>query len=317
MPASCANALRPTTALLGGGKTPVRCDSNWLVRKISRVLTLVRNETDRGRTRPAITTSSSEALPARSPMPFTVHSTCVAPAASARHALPHGAEHRAVLDGQRVAHRVRQVDRGGAFCDRRPDHPAEKVELGSARVFRRKLDVVGEAPGAPDRDARALQALVAVDPQLVLEVDVRRRDEHVDARPRRGRERLSRQVDVAVVTARQRRECGAAHLLRHGAHAAEVPVRRRGEPRLDHVHSERVQLAREAELLLRGHRVARGLLSVAQRGVEDPHDVLFHGGSSWVKQSAANLWDPRRWLDSDDYSIAYSIATLARAADPS
>ena len=238
-------------------------------------------------------------------------------AAGVRHALPHGAEHRAVLDRQRVAHRVGQVDGGGAFRDRRFDHPAEKVELGSARVFRRELDVVGEAPGATDRGARALQALVAVDPQLVLEVDVRRRDEHVDARPRRGRERLSRQVDVAVVTARQRRECGAAHLLRHRAHAAEVPVRGRGEPRLDHVHSERVQLAREAELLLRGHRVARGLLSVAQRGVEDPHDVLFHGGSSWVKQSAANLWGPRRWLDSDDYSIAYSIATLARAADPS
>src|SRR2546426_2263740 len=83
MPASCAKALRPTTALLGGGKTPVRCDSSWLVRKISRALTLVRNETDRGRTRPAITISSSEALPARSPMPFTVHSTWVAPAATA------------------------------------------------------------------------------------------------------------------------------------------------------------------------------------------------------------------------------------------
>src|SRR3989475_1385659 len=83
MPASCANALRPTTALLGGGKTPVRCESSWLVRKISRVLTLVRNETDWGRTRPAITISSSEALPARSPMPFTVHSTWVTPAATA------------------------------------------------------------------------------------------------------------------------------------------------------------------------------------------------------------------------------------------
>src|SRR5436309_729687 len=217
MPASCANALRPTTALLGGGKTPVRCDSSWLVRKISRVLTLVRNETDRGRTRPAITTSSSEALPARSPMPFTVHSTWVAPASTAA-------------------------------------------------------------------------------------------SEFATASPR-----SSWQWQLRAT----RRACGAAHLLRHGAHAAEVPVRRRGEPRLDHVHSERVQLAREAELLLRGHRVARGLLSVAQRGVEDPHDVLFHGGSSWVKQSAANLWGPRRWLDSDDYSIAYSIATLARAADPS
>src|SRR2546428_3895262 len=75
MPASCANALRPTTALLGGGKTPGRCDSSWLVRKISRVLTLVRNETDWGRTRPAITISSSEALPARSPMRSEEHTS--------------------------------------------------------------------------------------------------------------------------------------------------------------------------------------------------------------------------------------------------
>src|SRR2546428_542910 len=237
MPASCANALRPTTALLGGGKTPVRCDSSWLVRKISRVLTLVRNETDRGRTRPAITTSSSEALPARSPMPFTVHSTWVAPASTA----------------------------------------ASEFATASPRSsWQWQLRATPRAAGTRSRPA-----------------------------------------DGGVVPARRRRECGAAHLLRPRARAGEAPVRGRGEPRLDHVHSERVQLAREAELLLRGHRVARGLLSVAQRGVEDPHDVLFHGGSSWVKQSAANLWGPRRWLDSDDYSIAYSIATLARAADPS
>src|SRR2546427_677919 len=210
MPASCANALRPTTALLGGGKTPVRCDSSWLVRKISRVLTLVRNETDRGRTRPAITTSSSEALPARSPMPFTVHSTWVAPASTA----------------------------------------ASEFATASPRSsWQWQLRATPRASGTRSRTARP-----------------------------------SRQVDVAVVPARPRRECGAAPLPRHRAHAAEVPVGGRGDPRLDHVHSERVQLAREAELLLRGHRVARGLLSVAQRGVEDPHDVLFHGGSSWVKQ---------------------------------
>ena len=35
------------------------------------------------RVRIAMTTSSSEALPARSPMPFTAHSTCVAPARTA------------------------------------------------------------------------------------------------------------------------------------------------------------------------------------------------------------------------------------------
>ena len=38
---------------------------------------------DASRTRSAITISSSAALPARSPMPFTVHSTCPTPASTA------------------------------------------------------------------------------------------------------------------------------------------------------------------------------------------------------------------------------------------
>src|SRR5439155_820691 len=80
MPASWANALRPTIALLGCGNTPVTWDSSRLVRYSSRVSTLHRNAATCGRTWLAITISSSAALPARSPIPFTVHSTCPVPA---------------------------------------------------------------------------------------------------------------------------------------------------------------------------------------------------------------------------------------------
>src|SRR3989442_1230844 len=83
IPASLAKALRPTIALLGWGNTPVTCDSSRLVRYSSRVSTLQRNEATCGRTWLAITISSSAALPARSPIPFTVHSICPAPAAIA------------------------------------------------------------------------------------------------------------------------------------------------------------------------------------------------------------------------------------------
>src|SRR5207249_3501393 len=84
MPASCANALRPTTALFGWGKTPMTWDRSWLVRKISFAFTPHLNATACERTRPAITISSSAALPARSPMPLIVHSTWPAPGAMDR-----------------------------------------------------------------------------------------------------------------------------------------------------------------------------------------------------------------------------------------
>ena len=75
--------MRPTIALFGCGKLPISCDSSLLVRTISRGFTRVWNEATCGRTRATITISSSAALPARSPMPLTVHSTCPAPASIA------------------------------------------------------------------------------------------------------------------------------------------------------------------------------------------------------------------------------------------
>ena len=80
MPASCAKAFSPTMALFGWTRTPVIDDSRRDDLKISSVRTWVSVSKKSRRVLSAITISSSEALPARSPMPLIVHSTCRAPA---------------------------------------------------------------------------------------------------------------------------------------------------------------------------------------------------------------------------------------------
>ena len=80
MPASWAKAFRPTIALLGCGQTPVMLASMALVGLRSSLRTPVEKPRSSPRTFTAITNSSSEALPARSPMPLIVHSTWRAPA---------------------------------------------------------------------------------------------------------------------------------------------------------------------------------------------------------------------------------------------
>ena len=119
-----------------------------------------------------MTTSSSEQLPARSPMPLIVHSICPAPASTAgqavghgqaqvvvavdadhglvdvRHALAERADHVGHVGGRGVADRVGDVDRGGAGVDGRLDHLAEEVGLGAGGVFGRELDV-GAVAGRP------------------------------------------------------------------------------------------------------------------------------------------------------------------------
>src|SRR6202162_3835785 len=83
MPASCAKAFAPTTALLGATSAPVisvsmRLDGN----KCSRRMLVVTPKLSL-RTASATAISSSAAFPARSPMPLTVHSICRTPARTA------------------------------------------------------------------------------------------------------------------------------------------------------------------------------------------------------------------------------------------
>jgi hypothetical protein len=109
--------------------------------------------------------------------------------------------------------------------------------------------------------------------ELVLQVDVRRRDEDVDARPLRALDRLDRAVDVLLARARQREDDRARDGLGDLAHGLEVALRRRREAGLDHVDAQVLELARDDQLLLHVHRGARGLLPVAEGGVEDLYPV--------------------------------------------
>ncbi len=83
MPASWANALAPTIALLGCTPMPVSSASNRDEAVSSGVWTMVSSPRTCRRVRSNMTISSSDALPARSPMPLTVHSTWPAPATRA------------------------------------------------------------------------------------------------------------------------------------------------------------------------------------------------------------------------------------------
>src|SRR5438034_1201938 len=153
----------------------------------------------------AITTSSIDVLPARSPMPFTVHSTCRAP-----------------------------------FCT-------------AASEF---------ATAMP----RSLW-------QWALQMDVGGGDEDVDPGPPGLLHRLEGAVDVLLARAGEREDDRLRDHLRDAPDGLEVALRGGGEPRLDHVHAQVLELARDRELLLHVHGGAGRLLPVAQGRVEDLYPV--------------------------------------------
>ena len=67
--------MRPTTALFGWTTYPVSRDTIRELRASSWVTTPVWSPMSASRVRSSITISSSEALPARSPIPLIAHST--------------------------------------------------------------------------------------------------------------------------------------------------------------------------------------------------------------------------------------------------
>ncbi len=79
MPDSCENALAPTIALFGCTGNPVIDDTSFDAGTICVVSTRVVHGNTSRRVFTVITISSSAAFPARSPSPFTVHSTWRAP----------------------------------------------------------------------------------------------------------------------------------------------------------------------------------------------------------------------------------------------
>ena len=217
-----------------------------------------------------------------------VTSTCRAPACTAASVLAvdrdrrlaaeeadHPTDERPELRRDGVPDRVRDVDRGRAGLDDRLVDPEQEVRVRPRRVLGAELDLDVPPEGLPpERDPadRLRERRLAIDAELVLEMDVTRGDEDVQVRPLRDLDRLDRALRVPVTTTRERRDRDPApRLLRDPPHGLEVAVRGGREARLDHVDLEARQLSRDLQLLGRGQAGAGRLLAVAQGRVEDAH----------------------------------------------
>src|SRR5712692_8372432 len=173
---------------------------------------------------------------------------------------------------------VGNVDGGRAFLDRRLEHAAQEVELRARAVLGRELDVRAGFPGVAHREPCRLEHLLGRHPELLLHVQRAGGDEGMDAPGSfRVLQRVDAALDVAVVRAAQAADRRLPDGLRDRAHRLEVPVRGRGEARLDHIDAHALQRPRDAQLLVPRHGRARALLAVAHGGVENDESVVAHG----------------------------------------
>ena len=86
-------------------------------------------------------------------------------------------------------------------------------------------------------------------------------------------QRAGRHLDVFRFGAGERGDARLAHGLRNGRDGREVALRGHGEACLDDVHAQIFKGMSHGELFLGGHAAARGLLAVAQGGVEKDYMV--------------------------------------------
>ena len=188
----------------------------------------------------------------------------------------HSTWRQVVTDG------IGDIHRTGSGVDDRFQHPAEKIQLGTARVLGRELDIVGVLARPPDRLDGLLHHLVRLHAQFLFHMNGRGGDEGVDTRRARLFQRLTGAVDVALQGARQSAYGGILHRPRNCLHGLEIAGTGNREAGLDNVDPHALQRPGDAHLLVFGHGCAGALLAVAQGGVEydqtiAAHDLLHRG----------------------------------------
>ena len=196
-----------------------------------------------------------------------------APLVDGRDALANFAKHLRVLFGSRIADGVWHIDGGGAGLDCHAHHLDQKIAIGAGGVFGRELDVFDVLERQADGFARQVQRLLASDLELVLEMQVARCQEDVDARAVGKLQGAGGHLDIFRLGASQRRDARLANSLGDGGDGREVALGCHGETGLDDVHAQVFEGMGHGELFLRGHAAARRLLAVAQRGVEEEYVI--------------------------------------------
>ncbi len=113
--------------------------------------------------------------------------------------------------------------------------------------------------------------------------------EDVDARAGRILDGLPGAVDVLGVAAGQAADDGALDLAGDGLDRLEIAGRGDGEAGLDDVDAQLLEGVGHLELLGQVHAGARGLLAVAQGGVEDDEALVGHVEDSGNEKSPGLL----------------------------
>ena len=167
------------------------------------------------------------------------------------HPFPNVPEHGSVLGRRRVADRVRQIDRAGPFLDCGFHYPAEKVRVCATGVLGGELHVIGVLACPANRLACHLENRRSSGAKLLADMQVRSGHENVNAASDRVAQRLARQLDVPLGTARQRRDHWASDLAGDLPYAAIVALRCSRKSGFDDVDAERIELTGHPELLLR------------------------------------------------------------------
>ena len=291
MPLSCANAFRPTMALLycrnhlgGAGQhraldvAPVRHDigagldrhHDFFQRGVARPLP---DAVDGGLNLTRATLDARQRVgDGETQIVMAVHREDRF--IRVRHPLANGDEHPPVFVRHRIADGVRQVDGGGARRDRGLHAFAQIINRSAGRVHRRPFDILDQVASLLHRGGDDLQHLRLALAHLMRQMDRRRGNEGMDAAPTRVSHGFAGAGDIAGNGARQTcddRVPGVSGDLRD---RFEITDRSDREAGFDDIDSHVVEHLGDFDLLLEGHGGAGALLAVAQRGVENNDAVL-------------------------------------------
>ena len=196
-----------------------------------------------------------------------------------RHPLTQGADQVAELVRDVVTDRIRDVQGARPGVDHGLEHPAQEIDLRTARILRREFHVVRVAARPFHGVHGLLHDLIRRHLQLHLHVDRGGGDEGVNARRGGPGQGLAGAVDVPVEGAGQAAHGAVLDGRGHRLHGLEVAVAGNREAGLDHVHPEFLQGLGDTDLLLPSHGGARALLAVPERGIEDDEVLFFAHGS--------------------------------------
>ncbi|OPY66384.1 MAG: hypothetical protein A4E57_02823 [Syntrophorhabdaceae bacterium PtaU1.Bin034] len=172
------------------------------------------------------------------------------------------ADQRTELIRDRIADRVRHVYGSRSCIDRHLKDTAKVVPIASRCIHRRELNVVRVASCPLHRLLGDLQNFIPVFPKLVLQMDIRRGDEGMDAWFHCVLNGFPRPVDIFEIGPGKTRDLALSHDLGDLPDRFKVAFGGNGKAGFDDVNAKRLKLLCNPKLLLGVHRVAGRLFTI-------------------------------------------------------